>query len=1148
MSCVSSVSILRKQCHNQGFALVIALSLMAFVLLLILSISTLVQVEITSANTSAARIKAEQAALLSLNMAIGKLQETAGLDQRVTAPAESAGRTEVGAKQLTGVWRSWEGRDHQDNGVPVAPDYASKQVEGDQEIASTTAGRFLGWLVSSAYDPDITPSVAFDSPPSLTEVSGQTVALVGEGSVGSDADGIANQVHVEPTSFDDGEGAYAWWISGENTKALLDVPEVSSDIFDWGERLASSTIPDESVFEITDADDLDKVIDRDSLNLIPNDVTSDQTLSGKYFHDVTGYARGLLTNTATGGWRRDLSLMSEQWDYSGFPTSDLPFFTLQPGVETSAGKASVNGASSAGNLIYPWSVESTFAANGGDTNNTLVAGPSVSWDALVDFAQQYRKITAIDSSGRVSMPLESVNARDEIPRRPVLARIHWVFSFMSRADTNDSDQYQAYILASPVLTLWNPYNVAIPGYDQFSIRFLNPVIPVKFQFTVGGVTQSDFYGIDQFAGNNRINFIVSADDSEWAPGESRVYSATSVGGDEDDKIDLALGYRTDGGARYALYKTYTSRGVSSGGELTAGADDSFTVALQKEDDTAFQVEILTPNPEAQMELLYSVPKESSDLYYSDADLTPVNNDITLGDVEETLEFPEPFLVAIMQLRNSTVRSTDAKGYFHAKPNNFFTSDEYDYLDAYPYDWVFFTPTDTNDSESFPQAGGSSDSSGYVGTSFRADVGLSNFVIYEIPTRPLRSMGELQHFDVNYYSPLPPFIANPIGNSHASYLIEPDAVRIAGSEADDVRATHDHSYVANHLLFDDWFVSSIAPEMVEGSIVLARETQEVYEDFLSGESELPNQAYVPAATVTAADASQTLLEDVNAWYDVASMIEVNGMFNINSTSVAAWTALLGHLNGGDVPYVSLSEDDWSVQLDSGSDDTHPVSRTTVAGDPSANPNLNISEIATHMRLSQEQVEELAARIVEQVKLRGPFLSLSEFVNRQLTSSDAELSRAGAIETALIELSELGSSAENPYSELQDTFLNSDTGAVDTVNVLSSPAFPEAAAGNTSYGFPGWVRQADVLRPIAPVLSARDDTFVIRAYGESKDPITGNTSASAWCEAVVQRRAEYVDTADEATALPSDTTLSSEVNKRFGRRFSIVSFRWLSPDEV
>jgi hypothetical protein len=194
------------------------------------------------------------------------------------------------------------------------------------------------------------------------------------------------------------------------------------------------------------------------------------------------------------------------------------------------------------------------------------------------------------------------------------------------------------------------------------------------------------------------------------------------------------------------------------------------------------------------------------------------------------------------------------------------------------------------------------------------------------------------------------------------------------------------------------------------------------------------------------------------------------------------------------------------------------------------------------LTDAHVRALAIEIVQQIKARGPFLSLSEFMNRRL-SSDRSLARGGAVEAALRKLATRGAS-ENPFADIQSYFS-------ETVTVPSGVtyAFKEAAEGNLAYGFPGWIRQADVLRPIAPILSARDDTFVIRAYGESKDPLTGKAQASAWCEAVLQRKADYIDsTNDQAIVLPGEATLTSEINKRFGRRFVIVSFRWLSADEV
>ena len=86
-----------------GFALVVALSLMAFILLLVLSISTLVTVESKSSSVTVARLKAEQAALLGLQVALGELQKAAGPDQRVTARADRLDAPDVNRKYYTGV-------------------------------------------------------------------------------------------------------------------------------------------------------------------------------------------------------------------------------------------------------------------------------------------------------------------------------------------------------------------------------------------------------------------------------------------------------------------------------------------------------------------------------------------------------------------------------------------------------------------------------------------------------------------------------------------------------------------------------------------------------------------------------------------------------------------------------------------------------------------------------------------------------------------------------------------------------------------------------------------------------------------------------------------------------------------------------------
>jgi hypothetical protein len=51
--------------------------------------------------------------------------------------------------------------------------------------------------------------------------------------------------------------------------------------------------------------------------------------------------------------------------------------------------------------------------------------------------------------------------------------------------------------------------------------------------------------------------------------------------------------------------------------------------------------------------------------------------------------------------------------------------------------------------------------------------------------------------------------------------------------------------------------------------------------------------------------------------------------------------------------------------------------------------------------------------------------------------------------------------------------------------------------------------------------------------------------AWCEAVVQRVPDYVDTVDAAEGAADAL---SDTNRTYGRRFEIVHFRWLTADEV
>jgi hypothetical protein len=462
----------------------------------------------------------------------------------------------------------------------------------------------------------------------------------------------------------------------------------------------------------------------------------------------------------------------------------------------------------------------------------------------------------------------------------------------------------------------------------------------------------------------------------------------------------------------------------------------------------------------------------------------------------------------------------------------------------PFDYSF-VPLSAAGGDAYPNT--DSKNNGFIITGFQSKNGLSRCVLSEIPTKPIQSLAELQNWDMRYENPNPPFAFNIIGNSDATPIIPANAVVNPGAPKTAVNLQHDDFYCANHLLFDDWFVSSIAPNDSRlGRPASSATFDNAFVDFASGKEELPNRAYRPIREDIAAAASggeselRNFIRNRDSWQTVASRIEVDGMFNVNSTSVNAWRALLGHARNQKIPYL-----DSSARSTLSEEQDFAFTRFSIAGDIEAKTAGSSgqfsasSEFAGYRILDEATLDRFATEIVKQVRLRGPFLSLAEFVNRQLSSGDLAL--AGAIQAALNALEKDNST--NPFAVIQSGSKPS-TGSPPGAG-SSGYAFADAAVGYNAYGLPGWTRQADVLRPIAPILSARDDTFVIRAYGDARDA-TGNTiTARAVCEAVVRRTRDYVDPADAAdiTTLPK-----TAANATFGRRFEIVSFRWLAANEI
>ncbi|HKK30720.1 MAG TPA: hypothetical protein VKA18_10055, partial [Alphaproteobacteria bacterium] len=354
----------------------------------------------------------------------------------------------------------------------------------------------------------------------------------------------------------------------------------------------------------------------------------------------------------------------------------------------------------------------------------------------------------------------------------------------------------------------------------------------------------------------------------------------------------------------------------------------------------------------------------------------------------------------------------------------------------------------------------------------------------------------------------------------------------------------HSYLANKALWDDYFFSSITPQPIEVEAFDAggRNAEKVALDFFTEMDPIPLPNRRMTALETATEVIESLFEEdeLTIADRIAAHLMVEGPFNVNSTSVEAWRALLASLKGKPVAYLDKDKAlDGVTEPDEATTSGTPVAAVTMPnaepGTGSDDPN-DPEQWLGWRELNDTEIQELAEAIVRQVIRRGPFLSLSEFINRRLDSSDTDLSAKGTLQAALDD------EAVSINANFRDNFSREFSGA-ETDSL--SPAFPEAMEGPIAYGSAAYVDQADLLRNFAGQLTPRGDTFVIRTYGDALN--AGNeVIARAWCEAVVQRVPEYIDsTADAPETIARDL---SPTNKKFGRKFKIVSFRWLSKDEI
>ena len=321
--------------------------------------------------------------------------------------------------------------------------------------------------------------------------------------------------------------------------------------------------------------------------------------------------------------------------------------------------------------------------------------------------------------------------------------------------------------------------------------------------------------------------------------------------------------------------------------------------------------------------------------------------------------------------------------------------------------------------------------------------------------------------------------------------------------------YDLSYEVNHTLWDGFFLSS-------GS---RRDKAAFLAD--PWRHPLPNGRMRLAPTY----GGKATADELTDFHRAASRLLVHGAFNVNSTRVEAWKAVLGATRGlgrDGKPRVVFPR-----VLD-------PPGEAYVAGDPADGD----SAWAGFRSLDEAEIQRLAEEIVKQVKSRGPFLSLADFVNRRL--ADDETGRMGPLQAA-IEAAGLNRGFTGATYALDNQRSLPDYNHPD--NIRDATRLEQTLKpASKAWGAPAYLTQGDVLQVIGPMLAARSDTFVVRAYGDSTDA-NSRVAARAWCEAVVQRLPDPVR--PDGTGLnPRDAGKPGD----YGRRFVVKAFQWLKPEEI
>ena len=1147
--------------------------MMILLSLLALGLLSLSSTVLRASNAGSAQLQARANARLAMTLAIGELQRTLGDDRRISAdasllmPQAQSQSQSSSSAHVVGVWESWSPKLSK-NLTGTAPNYAQEKEQ-----------RFLRWLISGPEE-DLSNQGWAQSP-----ATGLTTPLFSQLRDGFDLSAPLVDLG-DGTSTGVSTGSFAWAVVQENTKAKISVAGPEPGTFLANNSLSAQPRPNvgiEKVYQQPQGgwdERAAKVLDLQQARLDTDLQTTD--VNGVRSDIYTANSFGLLTDVVDGGLKVDLSLGFEMGE-GDFASQSWGEFTNPFHSSAETAFASPVSYGSQRPLFQPQSADGNFQTNfsfdNGPALNVEDLLPVVAVPTFNTLRSHYRipkhlyqstegitvyerpadhiasppKARPANASTHLFPGRTMLGAETQLPIRPVLDRIMFVLSI------GLSSENEVNLIITPVVALWNPYNVALEIEGAVAYPWLDVPFRLIISTTSGRSSTTNVAGNSFFSGlitpvnggrSEEPYFyaaitpdggpIRSSGNSSipFQPGEVRLFAPADPNPVRFDAAAQAAGRRiflqpvntvdqltTQGGFLIPSRNTNTGRGfnpiiLASGQRAKMEFElvnyirgSTFPFAISLEDAT-----LARGNPRGNVRgfsiadifsgdfTTTQQPRFSSPLY-------------SQGELSR-----EPQIIGVLETVHKVAIDplNAADLVFTGNPrqgwqNPFVTQTNFETGPQYRIRMREVVSFD----ELVPSINGGRNA--FYGSS-NSPSGETHLSMFGVPIQAPLSMAEFQHADLSMTSYAP---ANQFGNSWASAYV--DRSRVFDARTRTGPEEFDYVYLSNESLWDRFFLSGAAPTLIHSSgsggasvweNLQAQESvplQKVLQDFAENPSQNPLRNSRMAFHGNAVD-PETFANEMIApqgCLKIARNLMVDGAFNVNSTSVEVWKAQLSALRGSDF--------ELSNGQSVGSTGETPFPRLA---DPVGLPNNPWQGYRT---LSDPEIASLAQTMVDEVRLRGPFLSLAEFVNRRV--SNDQLGLKGAVQTA-IDNAGLNSTALNQGENIAD------------ISSFERNEQENIQPRNTAVGSPGYLTQADVLKSLAPIITVRSDTFIVRTLGTAKNR-SGQIIATSMMEAVVQRVPEFVNPSDTADT-PIDELQT--INATFGRRFKIVSTRFLKESEI